>query len=294
MATGTVLDVDAKEYIAHFAFPPAPDMVFPIVSQFWAEVVLWTITALFAIYSLREWKKTGSPMALILMVGGAIALYNEPIDDILGLVHHPRTNQNIVIDTIGPVPMWGLPTYILFFGCATYLLLKTLQNLKFSRKHYWYGILATFVLDLVIEVPLLELDLYRYYSFGETPMLIGKFPLYWLMINTTGPIMCAAILFAASNYFRGWRAPLVVFLPLITDAGCSAAVGLPVYSVLHMEHISEFTRFLGALASCLIGFFILDGCERWISHTTQLKLKEKNKSVESAIDSFDLNPAAAQ
>ena len=57
MATGTVLDVDAKEYIAHFAFPPAPDMVFPIVSQFWAEVVLWTITALFAIYSLREWKK---------------------------------------------------------------------------------------------------------------------------------------------------------------------------------------------------------------------------------------------
>ena len=275
MSNEVILDVNRRIYESHFAFPEAPDMVFPVVPQTVAELVLWLVTAGFTLYALREWKQTGSPLAIILMIGGAIALFNEPIDDVLGLVHHPRTNQNIVIDTIGPVPMWGLPTYILFFGGATYLLLKTLQTLKFSRKHFWYGIFATFILDLVIEIPLLHFDLYRYYSFGETPMTIAKFPLYWLLINTTGPILCAAILFAAPGFFKGWRALYVLFLPLVTDAGCSAAVGLPVYSVIHMENISEFTRLGGAILSCAIGLAILDASERWMSYETTLKLKQR-------------------
>ena len=102
-------------------------------------------------------------------------------------------------------------------------------------------------------------------------MSIGGFPLYWLFINTTGPILCAAILFAAGGYFTGWRALLVPFLPLVTDAGCSAAVGLPVYNALHVPGASAWVTLAGALVSCAIGLVILDALARWIyTHTLRM------------------------
>jgi hypothetical protein len=95
-------------------------------------------------------------------------------------------------------------------------------------------------------------------------MEIARFPLYWLFINTTGPILCATILFALPDYFTGWRTPFVILLPIVTDAACSVAVGLPVYSAIHAPHASGPVRWAGALASVAIGLFMLDAFGRWI------------------------------
>jgi hypothetical protein len=269
--------------MSQFNTPVAPDMVFPQVPQTVAEIVLWLVVAGFVAYTLREWRKTGSPLACALLIGGAIALFNEPLDDILGLVHHPREGQHIVFETMGPIPHWGLPTYIIFFGGIAYVLLVELRKLKFTPKAFWIGIGITFVLDLLIELPLLHFGLYTYFAYGEVPMTIGGFPLYWLLINTTGPILCAAILFAAPGYFTGWRAPLVVFLPLVTDTACSAAVGLPVYNALHTPDAAAWITWGAALASCAIGFVILDALARWIyARTGELKRLTDNLRHEQA------------
>lgn len=253
--------------------PPSPDgMTFPQNPQTVAEIVLWAVVVAFAVYAAREWRRTGSPLCAVLLVGGGIALLNEPLDDLLGLVHHPREGQHVVFETMGPIPHWGLPTYIIFFGGVAYVLLRELQRLNFTPKAFWAGIGITFVLDCLIELPLLHYELYSYFGYSDVPMSIGGFPLYWLLINTTGPILCAAILFAASEYFRGWRAPLVVLLPLVTDTACSAAVGLPVYNVLHKPGAGDGLLWGGAIASCLIGFLLLDAMARWIhSHTQMLQ-----------------------
>jgi hypothetical protein len=153
---------------------------------------------------------------------------------------------------------------------------------------FWIGIAITFLLDLAIEIPLLQTDVYRYYSFGSTPMEIGHFPVYWLFINTTGPILCAAILFAVPAYFRGWRAPLVVLLPVVTDAACSAAVGLPVYNAIHAPEATDLWRWGGALASCLIGLAILDGLARWMAARTRALRRERLPCVEARPDQAEL------
>jgi hypothetical protein len=254
--------------MSQFNIPVPPDMVFPQTPQTVAEIVLWTVVAGFVAYAMREWRRTGSPLALALLAGGGIALLNEPLDDILGLVHHPRPGQHIVFETMGPIPQWGLPTYIIFFGGISYVLLVELRKLTFTPRAFWIGIAITFVLDLLIELPLLHFGLYTYFGYSDVPMSIGGFPIYWLFINTTGPILCAAILFAAPDYFMGWRAPLVVFLPLVTDTACSAAVGLPVYNALHTPGASGWLLWGGAIVSCAVGLVILDGLARWIySHT---------------------------
>jgi hypothetical protein len=268
--------------LSQFNIPVPPDMVFPQVPQTLAEIVLWSVVAAFVVYAVREWRRTGSPLALALLVGGGIALLNEPLDDILGLVHHPRPGQHVVFETMGPIPHWGLPTYMIFFGGIAYVLLVALRKLTFTPKAFWTGIAITFVLDLLIELPLLHFDVYTYFAYGDVPMSVAGFPLYWLFINTTGPILTAAILFAAPHYFRGWRAPLVVFLPLVTDAACSAAVGVPVYNALHVPGAPALITWGGAIASCAIGLVILDGLARWIyAHTRELRRERDTVSVAS-------------
>jgi hypothetical protein len=87
-----------------------------------------------------------------------------------------------------------------------------------------------------------------------------------------GPRNSAAILFAAPNYFTGWRAALVLFVPLVTDAACSAAVGLPVYNALHVPGAPAWVTWAGALVSCAIGLAILDALARWIyAHTLTMQ-----------------------
>ncbi len=143
-------------------------------------------------------------------------------------------------------------------------LLRELQKGRFTVRKFWIGIGLTFLLDLLIEVPLLQADLYTYYADGDVPMSVAGFPLYWLLINTTGPILCAAILFQAPSYFKGWRAPFVILLPVVADSACSVAVGLPVYTALHAPDATDLWRWGGAALSCVIGLMILDGLAKWI------------------------------
>ncbi len=278
---------------ADFNAPPGPDgMVFPLTAHLWADTVLWLVVGGLVGFALAELVRRRSALGLVLMLGGGLALFNEPVDDILGLVWHPRPGQNTVLDTIGPVPMWGLPTYIIFFGAVPWLLLREFRKLQFTMRQFWIGIGITFVLDLLIELPLLATDLYTYYPVGDVPMSIAGFPLYWLLINTTGPILCAAILFAAPGYFRGWRAPLLVLVPVVADAACSIAVGLPVYTVLHTPGVSEPVRWAGALLSCLIGLVILDALARFILNHTR-SLRDQSPEAPSATPSPRSRPRPA-
>jgi UPF0716 family protein affecting phage T7 exclusion len=268
----------------HFNFPEPPETVFP-AGHVWADLVIWAVAAVLAGKCLLDWRRTGSPLGLVLMAGGGIAYFNESVDDVLGLVHHPRPGLNIVLDTIGPVPMWGLPTYIIFFGAIPYLLLRAIQDKGFTLRTYWIGLFITFAADLAIELPLLQTDLYQYYSYGETPMTLARFPIYWLFINTTGPVLCAAVLYAVPGYFTGWRRGLLVLLPVVADASCSVAVGLPVYTVLHTEAVGAAGRWFGALLTCFIGLVLLDAFGRWILHRREeLEREELAAPVAAQVD----------
>jgi hypothetical protein len=247
----------------NFPAPPAHD-VFPHAAHLWANGVIWAVAAVLVVFALKDASVHRSWLGLVLLAGGALAYFNEPVDDILGLVWHPRIHQDTVLNTIGPIPMWGLPTYIIFFGGIPWLLLRELRRHRFTLKAFWIGVALTFAADLAIELPLLQTNLYSYWGYVTPPLTIARFPLYWLLINTTGPIFCAAILFAVPQYFTGWRRVLLVLVPVVADASCSIAVGLPVYTTLHAPHVGEAVRWAGALLSIGIGLVILDALSRWI------------------------------
>jgi hypothetical protein len=254
-----------------FNFPHPPShLTFSPSAQTGAEIVCFAALAAFLVFGLVELRRLRSPLMLALLLGGAIAYFNEPFDDTLGLVWFARPHEHVVIRTLGPVPLWGLPTYMVFFGGVPYLFLKLFREGRFTVRRYWMCAAAFFLLDVAIEVPVIHLHLYSYYSHGgKPPMEVGGFPLYWMLINVPGPVLAATILYVVPQYFRGWRAPLVTLLPLVTYSACGVAVGLPVYSALHAPHSTELIRWGAAFLSVAIGLLILDALSKVILARTR-------------------------
>ena len=240
---------------------PPQGMEFPIEPQLYATIAMGIVVAGFVLYALRDTIKHRSPLALMLLLGGAICYLNEPIVDVLGLVWHPRPNQWIALETFGPVPLWGLGIYIVFFGGMTLALYRQAQR-GITRKAFWIGVLAFFIVDIAAELPLIHLGLYRYY--GEPPYMFMGLPMYWLFINTPGPLIDVALLLRAPGFFKGWRMLLVPILPMTTDAMGSIASGWPIFSALNTPDASAATKWLAATLTIIIGLVLMEALSRLI------------------------------
>lgn len=213
--------------------PATPDyLVMPHTAQvvytgIWAAVVL-----AFVVYAMVELVRRRNPLLVVLLAGGGIAYFNEPIDDLLGLVWHPRPGQWVLFDTFGPVPVWGLFVYIALFGGIPYLMLRAFERgVTPARMWLWIGVF--WLADLAVEIPAINSGMYQYY--GNPPMKVFGLPLYWFAINIGGPIETAVILLVAGGFFAGWRLLLLLPIPMVLDAAGSVGMGWPIFSALHAE-----------------------------------------------------------
>jgi hypothetical protein len=239
----------------HFDLPATPDGTeMPQAAQFVATLSMGVLVAGFTVYAIREIARRRSFTLALLLVGGALSYFNEPIDDVLGLVWHPVVGQWTVLDTFSRVPLWGLGIYIVFFGGMPYLILQSLLRGMTRRQLWgWVGVLA--IVDIAVELPILASGIYTYY--GDAPMQIGGFPVYWIVINAVGPLALAVLLLAAGDTFTGWRAVYLVLLPMVCDAAGSVAVGWPIFSALNAQ-ASAPVHWLAAALTMTIGLAALD------------------------------------
>jgi hypothetical protein len=238
-----------------FDLPATPDGTqMPQSAQLVATAAMAVLVAGFGVYAIREIARRRSVTLALLLIGGAISYFNEPIDDVLGLVWHPVVGQWTALDTFSRVPLWGLGIYIVFFGGMPYLILQNLLRGMTRRQLWgWVGVLA--VVDVAVELPILASGIYSYY--GDAPLQIGGFPVYWIVINAVGPLALAVLLLAAGDIFAGWRALYLLFLPMVCDAAGSVAVGWPIFSALNAQ-ASAPVQWLTAALTITIGLAALD------------------------------------
>jgi hypothetical protein len=198
-----------------------------VYTSIWATVVLG-----FVVYAVIELVRRRGPLLLILLAGGAIAYFNEPIDDLLGLVWHPRPGQWVLFDTFGPVPLWGVFVYIALFGGIPYLMYGAFQK-GVTPKQIWLWIGVFWVADIAVEIPAIASGMYTYY--GDPPMKVLGLPLYWFAINIGGPIETAVLLLAFGRTFVGWKRLALLPIPMVLDAAGSVGLGWPIFSALHAQ-----------------------------------------------------------
>jgi hypothetical protein len=258
---------------------PDPGMVFPDTPQYYITLIMWICVVPFVAYCLYQAYKTKSPLAVLLLIGGVICYLNEPIVDVLALVWHPRPNQWVAVETFGPVPLWGLGIYIIFFGAMPYILLIAAKR-GISRKAFWIGVAAFFVVDVACEIPILYYGLYYYY--GDPPYMFMRLPLYWLFINTLGPLVTVALLLRAPELFKGWRMILIPLLPMTTDAAGSLASGWPIMTALNTIGASAGLKWFAATLTILIGAVIMEGLSRVICSDKQMELSLVERKDKAA------------
>ena len=120
-----------------------------------------------AFIAWRIWQRERSPIPALCMVGGALAIFMEPIVDVLGQVWFPRDGQWRLFETWGrPIP-WFIVVYIWYVGGQAYLSYRKLDQGGRGRD-IWKLYTIFFLANIACETPGLYMNLYTYY--GHQPL----------------------------------------------------------------------------------------------------------------------------
>lgn len=168
-----------------------------------------------------------------MLAGGFAMSLVEPLVDHNGLCWFPQEGQVTAFRDYGvELPLWLVIAYVWFFGGRAMYIWHALERGKGADPSWWLKSWATvFAIDIVLETVGLQLDLFFYY--GEQPLKLGQFPLWWAAINSTTPVLLGALAFVLRSQLQGWRALALVPLAPAVCAGVNAAAGWPIYGTLH-------------------------------------------------------------
>jgi hypothetical protein len=209
-----------------------------------------------AFFAWRIWLKERSPIPALCMVGGAFAMFMEPIVDVLGLVWFPRDGQWVLFETWGrPIP-WFLVVYVWYVGGQSFLTFRKLEQGARGRD-IWKLYATFFVINVILETPGLYMDLYAYY--GHQPFEFFRLPLWWPAVNSTMPILAGTLIFLLKPWLSGWRVLAVVPLVPAADGMANAAAAWPTWSALNTQLPAPLVWAAGCVTlglACLLIHFI--------------------------------------
>jgi hypothetical protein len=183
--------------------------------------------------ALRSWMRTGSPLFLLCLIGGALGLLTEPFCDVLGQIYFREQGHPVILFTIlgRGQHLWGAFAYAILIGLEGYAFSRLFVS-RPARTRFWKLIAALITVNLAIEIPATRLGLYDYY--GSQPFNLTGFPLYWAFTNLGG-ILAGAILAGCRDWFRGLRLLAVPFLMVSCFIGWELFTGWPVFAALNTD-----------------------------------------------------------
>lgn len=241
---------------------PPTEALSNVTVDFWATVIYSTLAACTLIYGLFYWRRTGRPIILLMLAGGALCSTVEPFVNVVGAVWHPMVNQITAFELMGRGMPWFLVTgYIFYFGVLGSLTYLALEK-GVTTRQFWLWATVPMLVDVVMEELMLYWDLYLYY--GEQPLiLINKLPLWWVPCNSLGEMLGVCLLVKAAPLLRGWRQLLIPILIPVCDAVAYSAISLPSWMVVNTP-VPTWLNQLGGLATCGLALLVLYGLSKVI------------------------------
>lgn len=183
------------------------------------------------VLALRLARRYQSLIPFVFLVGGGLAMLNEPIVDHNAAVWFPTDGQWTLYTTFGvPQPVWLATAYVWFFGGQAMLTWHLLEQ-GLPAQRLWKAFAVLVASDIVLEHPGLYLDLFFYY--GEQPFQFTRFPLWWGFVNATTPLVSATLVYLLRPYLTGRRTLGLVLLVPMVSAGTNAALAWPVWNAVN-------------------------------------------------------------
>jgi hypothetical protein len=230
---------------------PPIDTVFNLTA---ANIVLGICLVLVTtvlISGLGYWRKSGSPIVLLILLGGLTTVLAEPFLDTIGAAWHPIHGQNTAFEMMGrQIPWWVVVNYPAYFG-----VLVSANYVAFTKgvtmRGVWLWFLVPLAADAVQEELMMMTNLYYYY--GQQPLiLIHKLPFWWVPCNAMGAFLIASVLALMGSSLRGWKLLLVPVIMPVSYVVAFVIVGLPSMIAIHTMNVSALVSNLAGLSAFVL------------------------------------------
>lgn len=236
------------------AATPPWDAVTPHTAQAVVTTVTASLVVLTLLFTLYMWRKRGTPLYLFILLGGSLAIFNEPRLDLISQIYFPHRDSWTVFEAYGrTMPVWALMSYTLYFGSFTVAAVELLRK-GATRTKFWLVVVGVWVLNSCLEVTMLSTGIYFY--FGEQPLRIGLFPAVWLVLNDIGVVLAATVILRFRPFFTGPRVALAAIVPPIAQE-VGLWFGTPHFILLNSDQ-SFALKTVGSLASIVAGLLAVN------------------------------------
>lgn len=212
------------------ALPGPPyDAVMPVVEQRIMVGLMVPAVVAAVCFALRSWRQDRDAVPALCLAGGGICVFLEPIIDVLGQCWYPSHGQQAtVLDTLGrPIPWWALLGYLMYMGGGTLVVERAVR--AHGPAVVWRLLPAIALFELVFEYWAVQTGTYVYY--GRQPLTLFDFPLWWVFVNTSVPLVAGLLVARCRPLLRGRAAlSLLLLLPTI-DAAENFSSSWPTWNV---------------------------------------------------------------
>lgn len=215
--------------------------------------VMATLAAVALLFSLYYWRRTGRPTFLVLFAAGGAMMLLEPFVDTVGGCWHPA-NATRGFELWGrPMPLWLCLAYFVYFGIGAGLTWLALRRRNTPRA-MWTLFAAGMAGDLVLEVTLLHWDTYVYY--GDQPLVLWNFPLWWAPVNSLVDVAVAALIIRYEAALAGPRQLLIIPLAMAVTASVNTMAGWPSWTAVNSD-LGDPARQLAGLVTFAVAGLLL-------------------------------------
>jgi hypothetical protein len=219
-----------------------------------AGVVLLGLAAM-----VVHWRRTGSAVGVLVLVGGMLATVQEPMVDTLGNMYIPPSHFTLFTTYGREMPVYAPFGYGLYFGIPIFLYLRAAR--RGAGVAYFQKLFAgSFALELVFELIAVNGNFYAYY--GSQPFRFFELPVHWMTLNMAAAWVAAAAVHKALPHLPGWRQLAVPLIVLCTVTCSYYAQGWPIFSAMHTENAPAWLLAVGSLATVALGVGIVQAMIR--------------------------------
>lgn len=216
-------------------------------------VVTLVIGTLFACalgYALYSLVRTGRPVVLLMLIGGGCMMLMEPMVDTTAGVWFASSSRMFLHGWGRSIPLWVCLTYFVYFGVGSAILWQLMEK-GITARQIWMIYFGEIAADFLLETIVLGTGIYTYY--GDQPLLVGRFPFWWGIVNALVSLTAAFAVRQVAGRLEGWRQIGIVPVMLCASAGANAAAGWPAWFVINSGLGPVWTQ-IGGLASVAIAF----------------------------------------
>jgi hypothetical protein len=170
-------------------------------------------------------------VTILILLGGTLAVIQEPLLAHIGSFWYPQIGPEPVLRAFNvSIPLWAVAAYGLYMGGLTILVYRKMV-VGMTSKQLWTAYFLIWVFSAGLELPGLNLGIYRYY--GDPPFNFFGFPLTWAITNSAIPMIASAVFVGYKDFLTGMRVWLVVPLMPMIGMGAEGATGLPTWLAMN-------------------------------------------------------------